>query len=45
MSALPVVQDGALYELDGRKAGPVNHGPTTPERLLVGGLGSVLCAD
>jgi ubiquitin carboxyl-terminal hydrolase L3 len=23
-----------LYELDGRKSGPVDHGPTTPETLL-----------
>lgn len=29
-----VHKDGHLYELDGRKAAPVNHGPTTPETLL-----------
>lgn len=26
--------DGCLYELDGRRAFPVNHGPTTPDTLL-----------
>ncbi|XP_061708670.1 ubiquitin carboxyl-terminal hydrolase isozyme L3 [Cydia pomonella] len=29
-----VHKDGALYELDGRKAFPVNHGPTTADTLL-----------
>ncbi|PZC79442.1 ubiquitin carboxyl-terminal hydrolase [Helicoverpa armigera] len=27
-------KDGHLFELDGRKSFPINHGATTPERLL-----------
>ncbi|KAL0891966.1 hypothetical protein ABMA27_015200 [Loxostege sticticalis] len=27
-------KDGSLYELDGRKSFPINHGQTTPENLL-----------
>ncbi|XP_012532804.1 ubiquitin carboxyl-terminal hydrolase isozyme L3 isoform X2 [Monomorium pharaonis] len=27
-------KDGSLYELDGRKLAPINHGSTTPEALL-----------
>lgn len=27
-------KDGNLYELDGRKSFPINHGPTTADRLL-----------
>ncbi|XP_018369922.1 PREDICTED: ubiquitin carboxyl-terminal hydrolase isozyme L3-like [Trachymyrmex cornetzi] len=29
-----VHKDGSLYELDGRKCAPINHGSTTPETLL-----------
>jgi ubiquitin carboxyl-terminal hydrolase L3 len=29
-----VEKEGSLFELDGRKDGPINHGPTTPETLL-----------
>jgi ubiquitin carboxyl-terminal hydrolase L3 len=29
-----VCQGGTLWELDGRKSQPINHGPTVPERLL-----------
>lgn len=37
-----VHRDGRLYELDGRKAGALDHGPTSPETLLEvsGGRGS-----
>ena len=26
--------DGCLYELDGRKSGPVNHGASSPDTIL-----------
>ena len=29
-----VAVDGDLYELDGRKAGPVNHGSCSPDEVL-----------
>ncbi|XP_011872337.1 PREDICTED: ubiquitin carboxyl-terminal hydrolase isozyme L3 [Vollenhovia emeryi] len=29
-----VHKDGSLYELDGRKSAPINHGSTTPDALL-----------
>lgn len=29
-----VQKDGTLYELDGRKTGPVPHGPSSPESFL-----------
>jgi ubiquitin carboxyl-terminal hydrolase L3 len=29
-----VEKDGHLYELDGRKFAPINHGPTSPDNLL-----------
>ena len=29
-----VSKGGHLYEMDGRKAGPVNHGPTTDASFL-----------
>jgi len=29
-----VHRDGHLYELDGRKPFPINHGPTTPDKFL-----------
>lgn len=33
-----VHKDGSLYELDGRKTSPINHGATSSESLLVGSL-------
>ena len=29
-----VEKDGHLYELDGRKPFPINHGPSSPDSLL-----------
>jgi hypothetical protein len=34
-AAAAVAAPGQLYELDGRRAGPVPHGPTSPDTLLV----------
>lgn len=36
--------NGGLYELDGRKEGPVRHGDTTPETLLKDACGKVVRA-
>jgi len=33
-----VCKDGNLYELDGRKSFPINHGPTFPESILEDGV-------
>jgi len=33
-----VCKDGNLYELDGRKSFPINHGPTSPESILEDGV-------
>ena len=46
-----VCVDGHLYEMDGRKKFPINHGESSPETLLqVGGKGAafvsrVLCVQ
>lgn len=37
-----VCKDGGLYELDGRKEGPVRHGDTSPETFLKDACGKVV---